>query len=304
MKKVFMVTALVGALMLAFLPIAAQDIQDFVSKYTEGNGKGYMQPLADAFGACMNSGLFQSAHVSRAGFHLYVGLETMWAIVGDKQKTFTAKTDEYFNPATSIKAPTLFGHNTSTSVPGTDSNGIPNGTSFYFPGGMNVKKLPIAAPQLTIGDIAGTDASLRWFATSSVKDIGKIELFGWGIRHSLSQYMPLLPMVDIAAAFYTQSFKVGKIVDAQATLISLQGSISKSVLVVYGGIGMESSSLKIAYDYKNAEDQTETIKFDLKGKNKARLTLGVGLNLPGVKIHADYNIATQNVLALGVGFGY
>jgi hypothetical protein len=302
MKKTFLITAMLGALILAAIPAASQDIQDFVSKYTADNGKGYMQPLADAFGASLNSGLFHSAHISRAGFHLYVGVETMTAIVGDKQKTFTAKT-ENFNPQTSIKAPTLFGSNKSVSVAGENPDGTPNGTAFYFPGGMNVKNLPILAPQVTVGSVMGTDATVRWFATSSVKDIGKIELLGWGVRHSLSQYMPLLPMVDIAVGYYSQSFKVGKIVDAKATLISLQGSVSKSILVVYGGIGYESSSLKIAYDYKDAQNVTQTIKFDLDGVNKVRLTVGVGLNLPGVKIHADYNIATQNVLALGVGFG-
>jgi hypothetical protein len=293
MKRSIWIIVLAGTVLSAALPVMADDIQSFVSKYTETNGKGYMQPLADAFGACMNTGLFHSAHVSRVGFHLTIGAETMTAIIGDNQKTFTAKT-ENFNPPSSKEVPTLFGAAQNDSILGV------GGATYWFPGGMNVKKLPLVAPQVTVGSIMGTDLTLRWFSMAIGEDFGDIKLFGWGIRHSLSQYMPLLPFVDIAVGYYSQSFKVGSVVDATATFISLQGSVSKSLLVVYGGVGMESSTLKIAYEPEKGGDK---IRFDLKGGNKMRMTLGAGLNFPGVKIHADYNIATLSTIGLGVAFG-
>jgi len=299
MKRVIRITVLAGVMASAALPVMADDIQSFVSKYTETNGKGYMQPLADAFGACMNTGLYRSAHVSRVGFHLTVGVETMTAIIGDGQKTFTAKT-ENFSPPSSKKVPTLFGAAQNDSILGI------GGATYWFPGGMNVKKLPLLAPQVTVGSIMGTDLTIRWFSYAIGEDFGDIKLFGWGIRHSISQYMPLLPFVDIAVGYYSQSFKVGSVVDATATLISLQGSVSKSILVFYGGIGMESSTLKIAYapEKESAENKNvEKIRFDLEGGNKMRFTLGAGLNLPGVKLHADYNISTLSTIGLGVGFG-
>jgi hypothetical protein len=293
MKRIIRITVLAGVMTSAFLPVMADDIQSFVSKYTEANGKGYMQPLADAFGACMNTGLYHSAHVSRVGLHLTIGVETMTAVVGASQKTFTAIT-ENFNPPTSKRVPTLFGATQNVSVIGA------NGTTYDFPGGMNVKMLPLVAPQVTVGSIMGTDLTVRWFSMAVGKNFGDLKLFGWGVRHSLSQYMPLLPFVDIAVGYYSQSFKVGGVVDATATLISLQGSVSKSILLVYGGIGMESSTLKIAYE---PEKGGEKIRFDLKGGNKMRITLGAGLNFPGVKLHADYNISTLSTIGLGVGFG-
>jgi hypothetical protein len=294
MKRIIRITVLAGAVMSAAFPVMADDIQSFVAKYTEVNGKGYMQPLADAFGACMNTGLYQSAHVSRVGFHLTLGVETMTAVIGAGQKTFAAKT-ENFNPPTTVQAPTLFGSTQNMSV-----RNLSNGTAYDFPGGMNVKLLPLVAPQVTVGSIMGTDATIRWFSMAVGKDFGTLKLFGWGIRHSLSQYMPLLPFVDIAVGYYAQTFKIGSVVDATASLISLQGSISKSVLLLYGGIGVESSTLKIAYEPEKGGDK---IRFDLKGGNKMRITLGAGLNLPGVKLHADYNISTLSTIGLGVGFG-
>jgi hypothetical protein len=287
----------VFAIIAAVTPVTAGQVEDFVSKYTGDNGEGYMQPLADAFGANLNSGLFHDARISKVRIRLYVGMEAMMATVGSDQKTFKAKT-EHFSPVQTVDAPTLFGKNEPVTVTGT------GGTVYTFPGGMNIKRLPIAVPQATIGGIAGTDLTVRWFATSSAKDLGDIKLMGWGIRHSLSQYMPLLPIVDIAAGFYSQSFKVGDIVDAKATLISLQASVTKTILVLYGGVGIESSKLNVSYEYNEAGSEPEKIGFELKGGNKMRMTLGAGLNLPGVNVHAEYNIGTQSVLSAGFGFRF
>jgi hypothetical protein len=293
-KSIFIKLLAVFVVVTVVLPAAAGDVEDFVSKYTGSNGEGYMQPLADAFGANLNSGLFHDARISKVRIHLYVGMEAMMATVGPDQKTFKART-ENFSPEKTVDAPTLFGKNEPVTVDGT------GGTVYTFPGGMNVKRFPIAVPQATVGGIAGTDLTVRWFALSSVEDLGDIRLLGWGIRHSLSQYMPLLPIVDIAAGFYSQTFKVGDIVDARATLISLQASVTKTVLVLYGGVGIESSKLKVSYEYNEAGAEPENVGFELKGGNKMRMTLGAGLNLPGVNVHAEYNVGTQSVLSAGFG---
>jgi hypothetical protein len=296
-KSRFISALTVLSVFAALAPATAGDVEDFVSKYTGKNGEGYMQPLADAFGASLNSGLFHDARISKVRIHLYLGVETMMASIGPDQKTFKATTED-FSPEQTVKAPTLFGKNDPISVTGTGN------TVYTFPGGMNIKRLPIAVPQATIGGIAGTDLTVRWFATSSAKDLGDIKLMGWGVRHSLSQYMPLLPLVDIAAGFYSQSFKVGDIVDAKATLISLQASVTKTILAVYGGVGMESSKLKVSYEYNEAGSEPKTIGFDLKGVNKMRMTLGAGLNFPGMNVHAEYNVGTQSVLSAGFGFRF
>jgi hypothetical protein len=282
----------------ALVPATAGDVQDFVSKYTGENGEGYMQPLADAFGASLNSGLFHDAHISKVRLHLYLGVETMMASIGPDQKTFNATTTD-FSMEETVKAPTLFGKNEEVKVEDPQSHAV-----FTFPGGLNIKRLPIAVPQATLGGIAGTDLTVRWFATSSAKDLGDIKLMGWGVRHSLSQYMPLLPIVDIAAGFYSQSFKVGDIVDAKTTLISLQASVTKTILAVYGGVGIETSKLKVSYEYNEAGSEPETIGFNLNGANKMRMTLGAGLNFPGLNVHAEYNIGTQSVLSAGFGFRF
>jgi hypothetical protein len=97
---------------------------------------------------------------------------------------------------------TLFGPTDPVEVTG-DA-----GTVYVFPGGLNVSMLPFAVPQLTVGSVFGTDLTVRYFAYSTNEDIGKLNLFSWRLRHSISQYVPVLPL-DLAVGFYCQQFRLG-----------------------------------------------------------------------------------------------
>lgn len=287
---------LVVALFAALSPLHAQDLEDYVSKYTSENGKGYLQPLADAFGANINSGLYHGARISTIGLHIYLGVETMTALIADNQKVFTAKTEAPFSPESTAETPTIFGSTTGTSVTGT------GGTVFNFPGGLDLSKVPIAVPQVTVGSILGTDATLRFIEVTINDNFGKVKLFGFGVRHSLSQYLKNFP-IDLAAGFFIQKFEVGDIVEANAKYFGLQGSYSTGILTFYGGAGLESASLDISYNFESDSGSATTIAFDLDADNSVRFTAGVALNLAVLQLHADYNFASQNVVALGLGFG-
>jgi hypothetical protein len=277
-------------------PVYAQDLEDYVSKYTSENGKGYMQPLADAFGANINSGLYHGARIPTLGFNIYIGVETMMALIADDQKVFTAKTEDPFSPPISAETSTIFGSTTGAAVTGT------GGTVYNFPGGLDVSKVPLAVPQVTVGSILGTEATLRWIQVTLDDNYGKVKLFGFGARHSISQYLENFP-VDLAAGFFIQKLEVGDIVEANAKYFGVQGSYSKSVLTFYGGLGFESANLDIAYEFESSDDSASTISFDLDSDNSVRFTAGVAINLILAKLHVDYNFGAQKVLAAGAGFG-
>jgi hypothetical protein len=276
--------------------LQAQNLEDYVSKYTSENGKAYMQPLADAFGANLNSGFYHSARISTLGLHFYIGIETMIAPIAEDTKTFTAKTEEPFSPAQTAEAPTIFGSGKGAAVTGT------GGTVFNFPGGLDIKKLPLAVPQVSVGSILGTEATLRFIQSETNENIGKVKLFGFGAQHSISQYFKDFP-VDLAVGFLIQKFEVGNIVEANAKYFGVQGSYSRSLLTLYGGIGVESANLDISYNYES-DAGNEKIAFNLDADNSVRFTAGVALNLAVLKLHADYNLSSQNVIALGLGFGF
>lgn len=270
-----------------------QDFEDFIRKYTDANGKLYMQPLADAFGANLNSGLYHNARIEKNGFQLYLGLTAMVAYIPEQSRTFEGTTEGFFSPEQNAIVPTIFGNSEVVEVSGEE------GTTYSFPGGLNVNQLPLAAPTLSIGSYYGTNATFRYMAADIGDDFGKINFFGWGIRHSIDQYFEMLP-INLAAGYYMQSFSVGDFVAANAWLINLQGSYSWHLLTFYGGLGFENSTMDVDYVYE--EDNTK-VSFNMEGANKLRGTLGVTLNLGPVIVHSDYTLANQSLLTMGFGIG-
>jgi len=273
-----------------------QDIGDYISKYTSVNGKGYMQPLADVFSADLNSGLFQAGRLSRVGFHVTIGVQGIVAPIGDEEKTFLAQTEEPFSPQQTAKVPTVFGKNEVVSVTGS------GGTLYNFPGGFDMKMLPLVVPQVSLGSILGTEATVRYFMANVGEDIGDLTLTGIGVRHSLSQYLPLSPL-DFSIGVFSQTFKVGDIVDAKTLYYGLQAGKAFGPLSIYGGAGYESADVSIEYE-QDTGDQVTKISFDLKAKKQMRYTVGIGVKLAILKIHADVNLAAQKTFCAGFGFGW
>lgn len=271
----------------------AQDIEDLVAKYTGDNGKGYMQPLANAFGASMNSGLFHTAHLEKMKFQMYLGLQVTAAFIPEKFTTFNATTEGSFTPEQTAEAPTVFGSTESVEVTGD------GGTVYVFPGGLNVSMVPFAVPQLTLGSVFGTDATFRYFGYSINDEIGNLQLFSWGIRHSISQYIPLMPL-DLAVGFYNQSFRLGDLVESHSWCLNAQASKSILIFTFYGGLGYENSKMNITY---TSEETDEDIDLDLQGSNKVRFNAGVTFNFGPVKLNVDYSLASQSVLTAGLGVG-
>lgn len=293
MKKTAIPFLIAGWLLFVFSPLPAQKIADFLSSYTGQNGQKYMQPLGDIFGANLNSGWYHNARISAMGLHIYLGAELMVAQVSDKQKTFIAKSESPFYPETEAEVSTILGNSKSFSV----SNGEA-GTTFTFPGGMDIKMLPLVVPQVTVGSLMGTQATVRWMDFKIGKDLGKLGLMGIGIQHSVSQYLPLFPL-DLSVGLFMQNFKVGDVVKATTNFIGVQGSYQAGLLTLYGGVGYENAKIKISYTSGDND-----IAFNFDAQNKIRMNLGLALSLTALKLHADYNIGTQSVLAIGAGLGF
>ena len=287
------ITILTLVTLLAFLlPGAkAQDIEDFLDRYSGNDAEEYLQPLADAAGSDFNSGWYRSARIDRKGFHLYIGLVAQTAPIADKNKTFSATTPDYFTPETTAEVSTIVGPPTSTQIQGA------NGTSYTFPGGAGVSSLPLAVPQLTIGNVYGTDASFRFFAIDFGGDVGKVNVFGWGIRHSIDQYFSDFPLY-LAVGYYSNNFEIGDQLEANASLISLQASYRTGVLEVYGGPGYEMVDMDFTY-VPGGQEQEETI--GVEGGNSVRMTVGAAVNLGAFVLNADFNWARQSSFSAGIG---
>lgn len=298
----------IAALALACVasPARAQ-IEDQISAYTGANAEGYLQPLADAFGGCLNSGIFRSAHI--AFMHPSVRLEitAMGVFFGDDDRTFRATTEQGFSPEQRVSAPTIVGSGKAVIVEGD------GGTRFAFPGGFDLNSFALAVPQLRIGGVYGSEVIFRYFSLQlgdEDEDLGDLGLFGFGFRHNISRYFgPALP-VDVAAGFFWQRFSLGEndrgdhLISSTAFSIGVQASRRfAKVIVPYTGLTYDTHSMELSYDYEE-NDSTETIDVDFEKTSTVHLTLGLLIDVPVMNIFGEINVASQSSVAFGVGFGF
>jgi hypothetical protein len=223
-----------------------------------------------------------------------VGSKTDFVKIHFEGKTFTGTVPGYGN--------------FSVDVPGQDVTTPASG----FLG--DLKMLPLAAPQLSIGTIAGTQFTFRYLPSQDVKNLGKATYFGWGLQHNPALWLggvDALP-VDLSLSFFTQKIKFGDLFQSKATAFGV--NVSKRLgwgflnLTPYAGFMLESSTMSFAYDAtfpdptQNGALTMQHISFDVDGANKSRLVLGLSVKLLFINVNADYNIGKYNSFTGGVMF--
>lgn len=287
--------------LLLSMPAFAEDgaVQNQISVYTGANAQGYLQPLANAFGAALNSSFGYSAFIPKTSFHLSLETPVMGVFFEDADTKFEATTESGFMPQTTATVPTVVGPGEAVIVNG---NG---GATFAFPGGLDLNSFGLVVPQFRISSLAGTEAVVRWIAfESGDADVGKINLFGIGGRHSVSQYFGEKPPVDVAVGVLWQSFDVGdSFVSTDALAVQLQASKNLPAgfltLEPYGVVGYEKLNVDVSYDGPNGEAED----ISLEGDNSMRFTVGAGFNFVAGHMWADYTFASTSTFSFGLALG-
>lgn len=176
------------------------------------------------------------------------------------------------------------------------------------PPGLGVDMLPMVMPQASIGLPFKTEVLVRFVPETKLDDYGKVKMLGWGVKHSISQWIPLpLLGIDITGQYAMQNLELGPIT-SDNTAFNLQVSRRFGFMVLsitpYAGFGMESSDVTVDYTIEGtgnpALDGTP-VKFDLEGDNTSRLTAGARLQLLIFTINADINIGEYTAYSVGVG---
>ncbi len=277
---------------------AQTKLENTLKQFSGDGARGYIQPFADLFGANMNSGFYHSAAIPNSGIHISLDIVAMGSLVGDKQKSYTAKTPDGFTPST-FETATVFGGPGTLVKNSTD-------TIFQYKGSdgiINTSIFPSAVPQLSIGYFYGTMAIVRFIKTPTLgkNQIPEVTLFGIGAQHSVSRYLRKIP-IDLSAGVYYSSFKVGDIMDFTGLSIGAQASKSFAIATLYGGMAWEKTSMTL--EYRTTDPLAEPlVKQDLDGENTFRFTLGAGLKFGFLSIFADANFGSITVFSAGIGFG-
>lgn len=319
----------------------ADSFQDELQRLAKENAKGYLTPFATAFGTDMNSGLFYSAKPHKVlGFDF--GIRMMFAFVPDEDMTYSFQmptsvtfnfggvdyevaTDDIYTAedlARLDEAPTIFGDDAYESIM-PDEQLLDNATgnvidddslaaiaekaAVPIPPGFDISGLPLAIPQISVGLPMKSEVMLRFFPKTKVSDdIGDFGFFGIGVKHSISQYIPLFPL-HISAQFAYQSLKFGDIITSKHTAFNVHASKTFAMFTPYVGLGFESSSIEVDYTIEGTGNllvDGTPVKFDLDGDNGFRARVGFTLKFLLLGINADYAIGKYSAATLGLFFTF
>ena len=279
-------------LAITFSPCFAQ-LEDAIEQMTGENTEGYLQPLVDAFGANLNAGINHSAKVPLLGLNVYVGVVAMGTFIPDDDLTYMGTPPEGY-PQDKVETASVFGGEGAVVT-------HPSGLQYLFQNGqLQGNLVPLAVPHLEVGSFLGTKVKFRYFAYDFGENVGKLNLMGYGLQHSISRYIPLCP-VDISASIFIQSLDVGDILSTKLTSMGVQASKKFAVLTIYGGASIDNTTMDVEYTYE-AGDASEKIALELKSTGNFRLTAGAALKVAVLSIYGDFNMGKQNTATLGVGF--
>ncbi len=336
-------TRLFAALLLSFISLHASaqddlnqllknDIED--SKILIGE---YISPFMKSVSLGLNQGWYNTAKPHKVlGVDLTV---TLSAVSIPDDETFinvsalglkSISVDEDENPY-GDRIPTAFGpKGSSRMIYRNGGTGSPE--KFKGPGGLGMEDevgknfAPVPVAHLAIGLPKGTEVKFRFVPTLNLGDEGEFNMWGIGVMHDIKQHIPgvkLLPFDLAAFAGFTKLDMVyrpepyedvpgdNQRSELNMTATTIQALISKkfSVLTLYGGIGYNIATSKLAlkgtYDLNNDgdyEDISEVDPFDYKFKASGpRATAGFRLKLAVLTLHADYTFQKYNALSVGLG---
>lgn len=272
--------------------IYSQDFDKLTDSYLGENAEGFTQPAVDMFCGFTNTGLKNEIAIDKK-LYFKIGIVGSAVFISESQKTFTGKTDETFTPYQEVVVPTIVGANEPISVQGK------GGTTYTFPGGLNLSYLPVATPQITVGGLYGSELLLR-FITIDIKDkIGKVQFLGAGLRHNIGQYFTK-GTVDVSLGYYLQNFKVGEYMNTTTHYIELGVGKKFGFLNLYGMAGYQIGNMVVKYDTNNENN----VDVKLNPSNSLRGGVGLGFDFNLFHLFFEGHYATQMIATAGFGFKF
>jgi len=276
-----------------------------VDKLPTWEAEKYVKPLSTYFGTYFNSGTYYSADVPDF-FGFRFSIVGMISLIPESQRTF--KPDPRVDGSDGLtETATIFGSKGNYYL---GTNGF-----IIYPEGLSVKSIPLGIYQVS-GSLFGTELMLRYFPTLKFKDI-KAGLFGFGLKHEISRYFPLLPL-DVSVQLLYNTLLIENKTDDPSDYVkfnsknfafNVHASKTIGVLVVYGGLQYESSKLDVSYYFKDPDNIYPSLAgkvYDISvdGENHFRLTIGSALKLGFFVLNADANITSQTTFTTGMSFEF
>ncbi len=310
---------LLPLVLLVAVPALAQDdddenLEELLTQVGQAYAEAYTTPLIHGFGANQNSALYHTAEIPRSRLTLSVGVKVMGTRLSEDDQTFRRvlrgiDLTGFFDLQPGdpgygetgdvvIQGPTVIGDPDQEGTITGYVNGLPLVEQAGIAGLVDTRWIPLFAPELQVGGIAGLKASLRWLPEIDLDDYGKTKYLGYGLQWSASGFLPTLP-VDVMVGFFSQQIDAGTIVETEANSFYVAASKQYGLATLYGGVAKESSTMSVNYE---EETTGAAVDFEIDGDNEARFTLGATLDV-GAKLNAEIGLGKLTVVSAGLMFG-
>lgn len=318
----------------------SQDLVSNIQSLLEDNAKGYLQPVVSTFGSGLNSGTFSSAMTHKflgfdftingayipvpdkdltfqfnvpqlsipftyGGMNLNLNLDGDMLYPGDRTVStfFGSKSSTSFEPDEDYITSVLENqHGVPHSAAQAISSDMSDELILESPGGVDFTTMGALIPQVSVGLPLDIDVMARALPETEIGDLGKVSMIGFGGKIGLNQFVPfnigLLPR--LSAGYYMTNVSIGDIIDMTNTMTNLQASKKLLFLTVYGGFGIESSSVDVDY----TTDEDVNVKFSLDGKNESRITAGARMKMLFFTLQADYSSGDYDSYNVGLSFTF
>ncbi|UCF71064.1 MAG: hypothetical protein JSW49_01965 [candidate division WOR-3 bacterium] len=288
--------------------------------------QSYIQPLINAFGTGVSSGLFHSAY-SHDFLGFDIGVRFMSIHIPEAAKYYdgialicSLALDSlvyYEVPLESVS--TVFGPNQEITIP---VQGYAVSIPSTMPTGFELSSAPLIMPQINIGLAFGAELAIRYVPFTF--EGTRMNFIGIGAKQELNRFplfkaIPLPVGVAIGAAY--QRFDIenrDRMVIAKTSTWNVQTIVSKRIgpLEPMLAIGVERTKAYFNYVFEyEIPDTTSGIPYEritvqqevslhLESQSRYRAIAGCTLRLGSFFIHYDYNFtpySTHNV-SIGIGF--
>jgi len=243
--------------------------------------QGYMQSFATAMGTSVNGTSFHSARVNFFP-HVEIGINAVYISVPDEARYFLYNGQE---------RQTFFG---------------PLSNELDDISGSGMSSFTIPQIQLDLGMFSYFQASLR-VTRYNISEMGEISLLGLGVKYGLSDLVSIdfIPLEVSVQAFY-HAYSIEDWLSSGSFAINLQNSARLAFLPVeiFAGLGYERVSLKIKSDNLPGIGENAAGDIPIDGKNGVRITLGAGLQVWLINMHAEYNYGFYNSAGGGLSIRF
>ena len=294
MKK--LILKLLFAPCFVFSILQAQVIEEDAARsyLRHGNAEPYFSPLVDVLSSTLHtSSLYYKHPDSNRSFHIYIGATVVGAFIPSNMKSFDGHTEAPYSPTTTIHAPTIFGDNNSNTYYDQYGN------AYNFPGGFDIRQINMAVPNIHVGTLLHTNFSGKFFALNVGGDLKKIELFGFGFNHFISDYWNAKNYFVSAGASFDQ-IKLGGYMKGKQFLAQITGGQQLGIFNYWVHAQYQKSPYEFFY-----EDELEgngTVK--INGQSNIRAGLGLGLQLWKFYLHGEGSGFKPFIGALGIGLQF